>query len=130
MFAAGTGAASAETQPPGPIPVANLTPFVQTRLDPGVPRPLRGDVGAWSLDATLSYGNTFIMSDNVRSHLKARGERRLLDAADVAALDASGEDYYYLDANVTRMTLEASVQVARRLAGFVRVPLFGQLHHV
>ncbi|MGE3597147.1 MAG: DUF3187 family protein [Dehalococcoidia bacterium] len=120
---AGVETAAAEAQSAGPTPVANLTPFVLTRLDPGVPRPLQGRIGEWSLDTTLSYGNTFIMSDNVRSYLQARDERRALDVRDVAALDAAGQDYYYLDVNVTRMTLEASMRVTSRLAGFVRVPI-------
>ena len=119
------GIAVAETGTPtaGPIPVANLTPFVQTRLEPGVPRPLRGRVGEWSLDMTLSYGNTFIMSDNVRDHLEQRGERRALDAGDVAALDATGEDYYFLDANVARVSLEATVRASRRFTAFIRLPV-------
>jgi hypothetical protein len=115
--------AAADTQSAGPMPVANLTPFVLTRLEPGVPRPLQGRIGEWSLDTTLSYGNTFIMSDNVRSYLQARDERRALDERDLAALDATGQDYYYLDVNVTRMTLEASTRVTSRLAGFVRLPI-------
>lgn len=123
VLTAGVKTASAETQLAGPMPVANLTPFVLTRLDPGVPRPLQGRIGEWSLETTLSYGNTFIMSDNVRSYLEARDERRALDVRDLAALDATGQDYYYLDVNVTRMTLEASMRVTSRLAGFVRLPI-------
>lgn len=119
----GTAIADLASPSAGPIPVANLTPFVQTRLEPGVPRPVRGRIGEWSLDMTLSYGNTFIMSDNVRDHLEQRGGRRALDADDVAALDATGEDYYYLDANVARMSLEATVRASRRFTGFVRIPV-------
>lgn len=115
--------AGAESLDSGPIPVANLTPFVQTRLEPGVPRPVHGRIGEWSLDMTLSYGNTFIMSDNVRDHLEQRGERRALDADDVDALDATGEDYYFLDANVARASLEATVRASRRFTGFIRVPV-------
>lgn len=107
----------------GPIPAANLTPFVQTRLEAGVPRPVRGRIGRLSLESTVSYGNTFIMSSNVRQHLESRGERRPLDGGDVAALDATGEDYYYLDVNVARLTLEATVRVSRATAVFMRLPV-------
>lgn len=113
--------AAAETLSSGPMPVANLTPFVQTRLEAGVPRPVRGRIGEWSLDTTLSYGNTYIMSDNVRSYLEVRNERRAIDADDLAAFAATGQDY--LDVNVTRMTFETTVRLTSRVAGFVRLPI-------
>lgn len=125
LVSATAGAQDATVATPlgGPIPVENLTPFALTRLDPGVPRPLQGRVGEWSFDTTLSYGNTFIMSDNVRRHLAARHDRRPLDASDVAALEASGEDYYYFDLNVSRITIEASTRLTPRLAAYVRLPV-------
>lgn len=119
----GIDTAAAAVDSSGPMPVGDLTPFVMTRLEPGVPRPVLGPVGGWSLDTTLSYGNTFIMSGNVRRYLEGRNERRPLDERDLAALEASGEDYYFLDVNATRITLEGSVRMTPRLAGFVRLPV-------
>src|SRR5213593_3095816 len=73
----------AATELLGPLRIRDMTPFNLLRLDMLPAHAVPGGAGSWAIEADLSYSNTFMMSDNVRSYLEGRGAgRRPLTQAD------------------------------------------------
>lgn len=94
------GLASAGTLQ-GPIRVRDLSPFSLQRLDFQPASALAEVPGRWALELNLSQTNTYVMSGNVADYLQTRGSRAPIGPADVAALNALGEDYYFVDSAIT-----------------------------
>jgi len=121
----GAAPAHAETDLIGPLRLRDTTPFNILRLDMLPAHAVRGGRGSWAIEADLSYTNTFVMSDNVRSYLEARGGgRRPLDAADIAALDNLGADAYYVDGEFGVLDLTFHYALASRTSVYSTLPLY------
>src|SRR5258705_13276074 len=97
-FALAVTPARGETELLGPLRIRDMTPFNLLRLDMLPAHAVAAGPGSWAIEADLSYSNTFVMSDNVRTYLEGRGGgRRPLTQADADAILAMGEDAYYVD---------------------------------
>src|SRR5437867_11373984 len=97
LLALGATPARGETELLGPVRIRDMTPFHLTRLDMLPAHAVAAGRGSWAIEADLSYTNTFVMSDNVRSYLGGRHTREPLTQADVDAIFGLGEDAYYVD---------------------------------
>jgi uncharacterized protein DUF3187 len=121
----GAAPALAATDLIGPLRLRDTTPFNILRLDMLPAHAVRGGRGSWAIEADLSYTNTFVMSDNVRSYLEARsGGRRPLDAADVAALENLGADAYYVDGEFGVLDLTFHYALSSRTSAYSTLPLY------
>jgi len=121
----GVAPAHAETDLIGPLRVRDTTPFNILRLDMLPAHAVRGGRGSWAIEADLSYTNTFVMSENVRSYLETRGgDRRPLDAADATAIENLGEDAYYVDGEFGVLDLTFHYAVASRTSVYLTLPLY------
>src|SRR2546422_1409283 len=89
--------ARGETELLGPLRIRDMTPFNLLRLDMLPAHAVSAGPGSWAIEADVSYSNTFVMSDNVKSYLEARGERRPLTQADADAILNLGQDAYFVD---------------------------------
>lgn len=108
----------------GPIRVRDLSPFSLQRLDFQPASALAEVPGHWAFEANLSQTNTFVMSPNVSEYLANRGGgRRPVTAADAAALDALGEDYYYFDGSITVAHLTTHYALSDSAAIYATLPL-------
>src|SRR5882672_3279580 len=97
--------ARGETELLGPLRIRDMTPFNLLRLDMLPAHAVAAGRGSWAIEADLSYTNTFVMSDNVRQYLEARGTRRPLTQTDANAILALGEDAYYVDGEIGLLDL-------------------------
>ena len=121
----GAAPALAATELIGPLRLRDTTPFNILRLDMLPAHAVRGGRGSWGIEADLSYTNTFVMSDNVRSYLEARGGgRRPLDAADVAAIESLGADAYYVDGEFGVLDLTFHIALSSRTSAYSTLPLY------
>jgi len=121
----GVAPAHAETDLIGPLRLRDTTPFNILRLDMLPAHAVRGGRGSWAIEADLSYTNTFVMSDNVRSYLEARGGgRRPLDAADAAAIENLGEDAYYVDGEFGVLDLTFHYALVSRTSVYLTLSLY------
>jgi hypothetical protein len=70
--------------------------------------------GAWQFDIGASSGNNFVFSDNVAHALAARSSRVPMTKAEFDAIVAThpGEDVYYIDDEVSSITLRFGRTVA------------------
>src|SRR2546426_9286310 len=75
-FVLGITQVRGETELLGPLRIRDMTPFNLLRLDMLPAHAVAAGPGSWAIEADISYSNTFVMSDNVKSYLEARGERR------------------------------------------------------
>lgn len=115
----------AQTELIGPIRLRDTTPFNILRLDMLPAHAVRGGRGSWAIEADLSYTNTFVMSDNVMHYLETRGgDRRQLDAADVAAIQNLGSDAYYVDGEFGVLDLTFHYAFTSRTSGYTTIPLY------
>src|SRR6266581_6979392 len=96
-FALAATPARGETELLGPLRIRDMTPFNLLRLDMLPAHAVAAGRGSWAIEADLSYTNTFVMSDNVRTYLEGRHRREPLTQADVDAILGLGEDAYYVD---------------------------------
>jgi hypothetical protein len=120
-----TVSAHAGTDLIGPLRLRDTTPFNILRLDMLPAHAVRGGRGSWAIEADISYTNTFVMSDNVRSYLEGRGGgRRPLDAADIAAIESLGEDAYYVDGEFGILDLTFHIALSSRTSAYTTLPLY------
>src|SRR5213594_3930826 len=76
--------ARGETELLGPLRIRDMTPFNLLRLDMLPAHAVSAGPGSWAIEADLSYSNTFVMSDNVKTYLEGRGGGRPLASACVS----------------------------------------------
>ena len=112
----------------GPLRIRDMTPFNLLRLDMLPAHAVDAGPGSWAIEAGLSFSNTFVMSDNVHEYLRHRATASgaaPLSAADVEAIQAMGQDAYYVDGEFDlleatfhyRVRRHTSNEVKRRLRG-------------
>lgn len=120
LAALGLSPARGETDLLGPLRIRDMTPFNLLRLDMLPAHAVAAGRGSWAIEADLSYSNTFVMSDNVRSYLEGRGGgRRRLTQADADAILGLGEDAYYVDGEFGLMDLTFHYRVTSRSSVYV-----------
>src|SRR5437867_12332777 len=104
-FALAATPARGETELLGPLRIRDMTPFNLLRLDMLPAHAVAAGPGSWAIEADVSYSNTFVMSDNVKEYLEARGERRPLAQADGDAILGMGKDADYVDGELGLLDL-------------------------
>jgi uncharacterized protein DUF3187 len=114
----------AATELLGPLRIRDMTPFNLLRLDMLPAHAVPGGAGSWAIEADLSYSNTFVMSDNVRSYLESRGERGPLTQADVDAILAMGHDAYFMDGEFGLLDLTVHGAFTRRTSGYLTLSAY------
>jgi uncharacterized protein DUF3187 len=116
----------------GPLRIRDMTPFNLLRLDMLPAHAVEAGPGSWAIEAGLSFSNTFAMSDNVREYLRHRagalgagaGLRAPLSAADVAAIQAMGQDAYYVDGEFDLLEATFHYRVRRRMSVYVTLSAY------
>jgi len=119
-------AASAEGEAEllGPLRIRDMTPFNILRLDMLPAHAVAAGPKSWGIEADLSYANTFVMSQNVRSYLSKRDSRGPLTAADVNAILGMGRDAYYVDGEFGLLDLTLHYAIARRSSVYLTLPAY------
>lgn len=107
----------------GPIRVRDLSPFSLQRLDFQPASALAEVPGRWALELNLSQTNTFVMSGNVADYLQTRGGRIVPGPADVAALNALGEDYYFVDSAITVLHITGHYALSEAASVYTVLPV-------
>jgi uncharacterized protein DUF3187 len=120
----GAAPASGGTDLLGPLRIRDMTPFNLLRLDMLPAHAVAAGPGSWAIEADLSYSNTFVMSDNVKSYLEARGERRPLTQADADAILGLGQDAYYVDGEFGLLDLTLHYGMTRRTSAYLTLSAY------
>ena len=117
--------ARADTELLGPLRIRDMTPFNILRLDMLPAHAVAAGRGTWAIEADILYSNTFVMSDNVRSYLEARGGgRRALTQADADAILSLGQDAYYVDGEFGLLDLTFHYRVASRTSLYLTLSAY------
>lgn len=108
----------------GPLRIRDMTPFNLLRLDMLPAHAVDAGRGSWAIEANLSFSNTFVMSENVRSYLGSRGGNAPLSADDVAAIEGMGEDAFYLDGEFALLETTFHYRLLRRTSIYLTVSAY------
>ena len=107
----------------GLLRARDLTPLGLYRLDMLPTHTADAEPGTWTFELQFAYQNTFVMSDNVRDYLEARGSRRQqIRAEDAAAILALPGDAYYVDGEVGYADLIVQRRLNEYWSAFATVP--------
>jgi len=116
--------ARGETDLLGPLRIRDMTPFNLLRLDMLPAHAVSAGPGSWAIEADVSYSNTFVMSDNVKSYLEARGERRPLTQADADAILNLGQDAYFVDGEFGLLDLTFHYGLTRHSSAYLTLSAY------
>jgi len=116
--------ARGETELLGPLRIRDMTPFNLLRLDMLPAHAVSAGPGSWAIEADVSYSNTFVMSDNVKSYLEARGERRPLTQADADAILNLGQDAYFVDGEFGLLDLTFHYGLTRHSSAYLTLSAY------
>jgi len=108
----------------GPVRIRDLTPFGILRMDFLPAHAVTATPGTWALELTVSYQNTYVMSDNVADYLRAKGggHRVRYDESDVAAILALPGEAYIVDGEIAVVDLTAHYRFTRHWGAYLTVP--------
>jgi hypothetical protein len=125
VLACPTGANAEEWEKLGLLRIRDMTPFGLSRLDFLPAHPLTSAEGTWGVELTLSYQNTWAMSENVREYLEARGAgRRSVTAADVGAILALPGDAYLVDGEYGLVDLTMHYKTSTHFGLYLTIPYY------
>ncbi len=114
-----------EWQKLGLLRIRDMTPFGLPRLDFLPAHAIVEPAGTWSAELTLSYQNTWALSDNAREYLESRGHgRREVTSADVNAILALPGDAYLVDGEYGLADLTLHYKASNHFGVYVTVPYF------
>jgi len=108
----------------GPLRISDMTPYNILRFDMLPYHASSAGAGSWAIEADLSYSNTFVMSDNVKSYLETRGRRRPLTQADADAILGLGQDAYYVDGEFGLLDLTFHYGLTRRSSVYLTLSAY------
>src|SRR5436309_1391089 len=124
-FILGITQARGETELLGPLRIRDMTPFNLLRLEMLPAHAVSAGPGSWAIEADISYSNTFVMSDNVRTYLEGRGGgRRPLTQTDANAILGMREDAYYVDGEFGLLELTFHYRVASRTSLYLTLSVY------
>jgi hypothetical protein len=107
----------------GPLRARDVMAFHLPRLEM-TPTESSAAIGAgWSLEAELTYVNTFAMSGNVLTYLGRRGGRKPVTRVDAATLLALPGDLFYVDGEFAQLTPTVRYAIDRRTSVFLSWPV-------
>lgn len=139
------GAASLEAQAPAPDPgkesatdlsgaawqtlglmrVRDMTPFGIARLDMLPAHAVRATPGTFAAEVTMSYQNTWALSENVKEYLADRGvERGEIGAQEIADIFALPGDAYLVDAEIGVIDLTLHYRASGHFGFYATIPYF------
>ncbi len=109
----------------GPLRIRDLTPFGIQRLDFLPATALPQAPHTWSLEANLSYQNTFVLSENVAEYLEAKGggQRVAFTPEDARHFFEGDEEAYLIDGELGLFDLTASRRFDRHWTAYLTVPV-------
>lgn len=113
-----------DTELLGPLRIRDMTPFNLLRLDMRPAHAVVAGPGSWGIEADLSNSNTFVMSDNVKTYLDARGGRSPLTRSDADAILGLGEDAYFVDGEFGLLDLTFHYKVTGRSSVYVTLSAY------
>ncbi len=117
--------AQGQTELMGPLRIRDMTPFSILRLDMLPAHAVPEGSRSWVVEADITHVNTFVMSGNVRTYLKLHGgERRSLGQADIDAIQAFGEDAYYVDGEFSLLDLTLHRAFTDRSSVYLTLPVY------
>lgn len=118
-------AMTADWQPLGLIRTRDMTPFGLPRLDFLPAHATASPAGSFGAELTLTYQNTWALSNNVENYLQSRGTgRSALTSTDVDAILALPGDAYLVDGEYGLADLTLQYQVSRRWGVYATLPYF------
>jgi hypothetical protein len=124
LFLSLTWARAGDSELLGPLRIRDMTPFNILRLDMLPAHAIDAGRGSWAVEADLSYTNTFVMSDNVRSYLEERDSRRPLGQADIDAILGLGQDAYLVDGEFGLLDLTVHYAIASEWSAYLTLPAY------
>ncbi|HEV8582581.1 MAG TPA: DUF3187 family protein [Thermoanaerobaculia bacterium] len=109
----------------GLMRVRDMTPFGISRLDMLPAHAVPATPGTFAFEVTLSYQNTWALSENVKDYLKARGvERKEIGKEDIAAIIALPGDAYLVDGEFGLVDLTLHYRTSRHVGVYATIPYF------
>src|SRR3989441_11299815 len=106
--------ARGETELLGPLRIRDMTPFNLLRLDMLPAHAVAAGPGSWAIEADISYSNTFVMSDNVRTYLEGRGGGPPpLTQGGANTILGLGEGAYYVEGRVRLVPITLPLRATR-----------------
>ena len=108
----------------GPLRIRDMTPFNLLRLDMLPAHAVDAGRGSWAIETGLSFSNTFVMSENVRRYLQARGGSAPLSQGDAVAILGMGGDAFYLDGEFALLETTFHYRVLRRTSVYLTVSAY------
>ena len=108
----------------GPLRIRDMTPFNLLRLDMLPAHAVDAGRGSWAIETSLSFSNTFVMSENVRRYLQERGSGAALSSADALAILGMGEEAFYLDGEFALLESTFHYRLLRRTSISLTVSAF------
>jgi hypothetical protein len=107
----------------GLLRARDLTPFGLLRLDMLPAYTADAAVDEWTFEAKYAYQNTFVLSDNARDYLEARGiGRRPLRPQDAEAILALPGDAYLVDGEVGYADLIVQRRTSEYWSVYLTIP--------
>lgn len=103
----------------GPLRARDLSPFGFLRLDMRPTFAGSLEPGQWTVEAELSYQNTWALSEPVEKYLEDRGERRPFTADDVAAIAALPGENYLVDLELLTLDFTLHRQLTPRWGAYL-----------
>lgn len=118
-------ALAADWKPLGLIRTRDMTPFGLPRLDFLPAHAIPSPAGSFGAELTLTYQNTWALSNNVEDYLRSRGsERSALTSTDIDAILALPGDAYLVDGEYGLADLTLEYQVSSRWGVYATLPYY------
>lgn len=109
----------------GLMRIRDMTPFGINRLDMLPAHSVRATPGTFAAEVTMSYQNTWALSENVKGYLAERGvERGEIGAREIADIFALPGDAYLVDAEIGVIDLTLHYRLNERFGLYATVPYF------
>ncbi|MEO8277330.1 MAG: DUF3187 family protein [Thermoanaerobaculia bacterium] len=109
----------------GLMRVRDMTVFGISRLDMLPAHAVTASKGTWAFETTLSYQNTWALSDNVHRYLRLRGtERGEIGANDVAAILALPGEAFLVDCKIGLLDLTLHYRASKHVGVYATIPYF------
>lgn len=109
----------------GLMRVRDMTPFGINRLDMLPAHAVKATPGTWAAEITMSYQNTWALSENVKSYLAQRGlERGEIGEREITDIFALPGDAYLVDCEIGVVDLTLHYRASEHFGLYATVPYF------
>ena len=109
----------------GLMRIRDMTPFGINRLDMLPAHAVKATPGTWAAEITMSYQNTWALSENVKSYLALRGlERGEIGEREIADIFALPGDAYLVDCEIGVIDFTTHYRVSEHFGLYATLPYF------